>query len=1269
MPLDPSYPPERIQHILNDTQISIILTSRAGAGDLPPHQAKQLYMDERSTDSLIENPQSKVENPSNLACCLYTSGSTGQPKGVLLEHQALVKHFTSLQQHYQLTPADRVLQFASLTHIAGVEQIIMALLSGATLVVPDQKLWTVSEFLAKVKQYDLTVVDLPASYYQTLAQEWVSSHITLQDSPLRLLIVGGEVTSAEGGMLWSKIAASNIRFLNVYGMTEVSGTASLFELPTHFSQNWQSLPIGQPLPNRMAYIVDEQLRPVPDGENGEICIGGTSLARGYLNQPALTTEKFVVNPVGEGRLYRTGDLGRFLPDGNLEYLGRKDYQIQIRGFRVELGEIEAALLAHPAVKETTVVVQGEGANKQLVAYAVPQKDSAQISPTTFKTELRHHLMGKLPPHMIPDTVVLLESMPLTPNGKIDRQTLLAFGSEQRKLPLRVQISDYGSIDNLELVPFEPRELAPDEVEIETQAASLNFRDVINVLGMLREYNASNLGIKQASDVALGYECVGLVTKVGANVSNFRVGDEVIAYTLGSLATLVTVKAIFVVHKPKQLSFAEAAGIPTVFLTAYYGLKELAKIKSGDKVLIHAAAGGVGLAAIQLAQQVGAEIFATASPQKWDYLQALGVNLVMNSRTLDFASEIMMADEGIDVVLNSLNGEFITKSFEVLKEGGCFIELGKLGIWSQEQVTQYRPDVSYLPFDLGDIIDTNPTLVMAMMEAVMTAFENGHLKPLPTKLFPIEHMADAFLYLAQTKHIGKVVLSFTDEVEPLPVIEEPNDPAAKTFSPPQTSTEQIIAGFWKEILSVEYVDTQTSFFELGGNSLLALELLSKIEQRFQVTLPLQTLLSHHTVEQLAQQLDTRQSLETMSSNLEQTSIVTAMPVADLLAEVPPLDSINLPDNVSPTLIEAKAILLTGATGFLGAFLLHELLRQTEAKVYCLVRNINSPAEGKQKIWQNLEHYALAEGKQFDERIIPVAGTLSQPKLGLSTPQFQQLAQCIDLIYHAAAEVDLSRPYSALQPSNVQGTQEILKLATTTKLKSLHYISTFGVFDATGYTGQCISEDTPLVEGQLIYGGYSQSKWVADKMLSTAQALGIPVTIYRPGLIAGHSQTGISNQEDMLCRLLKLFIQQGTVPDLDTTIDMTPVDYVSQAIVHLSKQKSSIGNRFHLINQYPLSLVQLAIEMNKLGYPVEVIPYSHWLSKLQAIPLHAKENVLGVMLPALINKLPITGLTYLEILLMGKTFDCSKTLRSLDNSDIVCPPVNSSLLKRYFSDLIK
>ncbi|MFZ4701223.1 MAG: amino acid adenylation domain-containing protein, partial [Candidatus Methylumidiphilus sp.] len=372
VPLDPDYPSDRINYLLNDARLGLVLSRRADASKLFEHQAKVLYLDEMPLDGSSDNEPLADIKPEHLACCLYTSGSTGQPKGVMLEHQALVSHYFSLQQHYQLTEADRVLQFASFNHIAGVEQFVMALLSGATLVVPGQQLWTANEFLPKVKTYGLTLVDLPASYYQVLAREWASTQAGLEGSPIRLFIVGGEASSAEAGTLWGTLTAANIRFLNVYGMTEVSGTATLFDLPHDYSQQGNTLPIGRALPARTAQILDDDLQPVPDGETGEICLSGIGLARGYLNQPELTAEKFVYHPQTQERLYRTGDLGRLLPDGNLEYRGRLDHQVQIRGFRVELGEIEQTLLAHPNVEEAAVVAYGEGTEKQLVAYAVYQ---------------------------------------------------------------------------------------------------------------------------------------------------------------------------------------------------------------------------------------------------------------------------------------------------------------------------------------------------------------------------------------------------------------------------------------------------------------------------------------------------------------------------------------------------------------------------------------------------------------------------------------------------------------------------------------------------------------------------------------------------------------------------------------------------------------------------------------------------------------------------------------------------------------------------------
>lgn len=327
-------------------------------------------------------------------------------------------------------------------------------------------------------------------------------------------------------------------------------------------------------------------------------------------------------------------------------------------------------------------------------------------------------------------------------------------------PIRLKISSYGVLDNLTLTPLTRRSPADGEVEIQVYAAGVNFRDVLNALGMLREF-LQQMGLNDAEELPFGGECAGKITAIGAGVEGLKIGDEVIAVcALGSLASFVNVKAEFVVVKPKSLSFTEAATIPTAFLTAYYGLYHQAKLKKGDRVLIHAAAGGVGQAAVQLAQLVGAEIYATASAPKWDFLKSLGLKRIFNSRSLEFASEIqaMTEGKGVDVVLNSLNGEFIEKSLETLANKGRFIEIGKIGIWDKKRVTQKRPDVDYLPFDLLEISQQQPQLIRTLLQELMEMWERGTLKPLTHRVFQIEDAKEAFRTMAQAKHIGKAIIS-------------------------------------------------------------------------------------------------------------------------------------------------------------------------------------------------------------------------------------------------------------------------------------------------------------------------------------------------------------------------------------------------------------------------------------------------------------------------------------------------------------------------------
>jgi acyl transferase domain-containing protein/acyl carrier protein len=335
-------------------------------------------------------------------------------------------------------------------------------------------------------------------------------------------------------------------------------------------------------------------------------------------------------------------------------------------------------------------------------------------------------------------------------------------------PFRLQLTEYGTPDHLRLVPLTRRRPGAGEVEIEVKANALNFRDVVIALGLLKDYYATALRIERAQDVRLGFDCAGTIAAVGEGVTDLQVGDEVMAPASGSSASFVTLSRTLVVPIPSGYRFEAASAIPTVFFTAYHAFLGLAQLKAGERVLIHAAAGGVGLAAVQLAKLVGAEVFATASPGKWAYLKAHGVPHVMNSRTLEFADEIMRltAGEGVDVVLNSLSGEASEKSLAILKQGGRFVEIGKLGIWDPGQVRQRRPDAQYFCFDLDEITGHDPGLVQSTLEQVRQWFEEGRLRPLPQTVFPIQDVAQAYRYVQQSRHVGKVVLSFASEPAPL-----------------------------------------------------------------------------------------------------------------------------------------------------------------------------------------------------------------------------------------------------------------------------------------------------------------------------------------------------------------------------------------------------------------------------------------------------------------------------------------------------------------------
>ncbi len=450
VPLDPTYPQDQLAFLLGDSQVAVLLTQQRVLGRLPAHSIPMICLD---TDWQViaqegsDNPHSEVTS-DQLAYVIYTSGSTGKPKGVLIPHRAIALHCWSIISCYELSAKDRVLQFSVFTFDAALEQILPTLLAGATVILRGPETWSASELQEKIATFGLTVVNLPTAYWHQVTQEWVKVATQTEVHSLRLMIVGGDRMLPQHVKLWHQLSMDAVRLLNAYGPTETTVTATLFEVPCRVDTETPllSIPIGCLLSERTSYVLDASVQPVPVEVAGELYLGGELLARGYLNLPELTAEKFIVDPFSNdpnARLYRTGDLARYLPDGNIEFIGRIDHQVKIRGFRVELGEIETVLGHYPGVREAVVVAREYSSDdKRLLAYVVLSEEQH-----TTVADLRDHVMKALPTYMMPSAFVLLEALPLMFNGKVDRRALPA-PDQMRSEPQKSLVAPHTPIEEV-----------------------------------------------------------------------------------------------------------------------------------------------------------------------------------------------------------------------------------------------------------------------------------------------------------------------------------------------------------------------------------------------------------------------------------------------------------------------------------------------------------------------------------------------------------------------------------------------------------------------------------------------------------------------------------------------------------------------------------------------------------------------------------------------------------------------------------------------------
>ncbi|HEX2207305.1 MAG TPA: amino acid adenylation domain-containing protein [Longimicrobium sp.] len=409
LPLDPALPAARLAWMLEDAGAAAVVIEPRLTGQLPDIALPILPIESAPLAPAADAALPAVD-PRSLAYVLHTSGSTGTPKGVGVSHGAAAAHLLSAARRYGLTGADRVLAFAALSFDPWLEQVLAPLAAGASVALRDPGVWSAGELADAVERMGITLVNPPTAYWHGLAEDEPAAERVKRAA--RLVLAGGEAMRPDAAVRWSALPGDAV-LLNGYGPTEAVVTASVAKVA-----DWGRPTIGTALPGRVLRVLDGRMQPAPIGVPGELYIGGAALARGYLRRPGMTAAAFVPDPFGASgsRLYRTGDRARWLASGELEYLGRTDAQVKVRGFRVEPGEVEAAIAAHPAVRAAVVDVRGEGSERRLAAYVV-LADGATVE------TVRSEVAARLPEYLVPAAWVKLEAMPLTSNAKVDRRAL------------------------------------------------------------------------------------------------------------------------------------------------------------------------------------------------------------------------------------------------------------------------------------------------------------------------------------------------------------------------------------------------------------------------------------------------------------------------------------------------------------------------------------------------------------------------------------------------------------------------------------------------------------------------------------------------------------------------------------------------------------------------------------------------------------------------------------------------------------------------------
>ncbi|MEH1935807.1 MAG: amino acid adenylation domain-containing protein [Nostoc sp.] len=1326
IPLDPAYPQQRLSLMLSDSQVSVLLTQQHLLAQLPKHQAHIVCLD-RDWQDIATQSQDNLDisiNPDNLAYVIYTSGSTGKPKGVQIMHCSVVNFLHFMGQHLELTEQDILLSVTTLSFDIAVLEIFLPITLGARVVmISREETMDGTELIAKLTNGATVMQATPATWQLLLEAGW-------QGSKHLKILCGGEALPRK---LAQQLQQRCATLWNVYGPTETTIWSATYKVISEDGHILIGRPIAntqfyildsqlQPVPVGVSgelYI-------------GGAGLARGYLNRPDLTDAQFIPNPFKkAEGNNDLRLYKTGDLVRYLPDGNIEYLSRIDHQVKIRGFRIELGEIEAVLSQHPSVK-TGVVIDREDVpgQKRLVAYVVQnqQDENAQELLADWQTEHlsqwqtlydQTYKQTTEEQNQVFNTIgwnssytgmpIPAEEMREWVDHTVERilslqpSQVLEIGCGTGLLLCKI-ISHCSKYWGTDFAPEALRQIQQLQMSGQDwpqltllQRPADNFEDI--------QTDAFNTVI--INSVVQYFPSIDYLVQVLAGAVNaVKPGGFIFVGDVRSLPLLEAYHASVALYQA-------SSALSTVQLQE----RVQQRLNQEEELVIHPAFftalrqhfPKIGHVQIQVKR---GQYHNELTKFRYDVILHVGTNTdntvdipwldwQKQELTLSSVRHLLLATQPeILLIRNVPNARVIkeVKTVELLNNPDGLKTVGELRshleqlpqkgidpeeLWNLSQDLPYLLDIIWSDSSVLDCYEVvfkhcQTQRVDVFSEAI--AFQD----PVHTK--PWNYYANQPLQSKFTRKLALELRRFLEQKLPeymiptafvcleklpltpngkldrraLPAPDQSRSTLKVALITPRTPTEEQMLDIWAKILGIDHMGIRDNFFELGGNSLLAAQLMMSVRETFHVELPVRCIFEQQTIEGLSQIVEKVRQEGTASLNT----------VVNLKAEAV-LDPNIYPQGVlANDISQPEHIFLTGATGFLGAFLIHELLQQTQAKIYCLVR-ANNESEGFKRLQETLEKYLIWDASQ-SSRIIPIPGDLALPRLGLSVEQFAKLAEQIDVIYHSGAQVNFAKPYSVIKAANVLGTQEILRLACQHQLKPVHYISTMAVFGAMAclnglnilYEDDDIDNSEPYLSQEI---GYTQSKWVAEKLVWIAKSRGIPVTVIRSGFLMGHPQTGVTNTDDFISRLIKGCIQVGSFPELvNQKQDLITVDYASKAIVQISRKKESLGKAFHLVPlpSENIDLIKLFELISACGYQLQKVPYSQWTDNLINQAQYSQTNPLFPLLPMLTEKVN-QELAAWELYQNTADLDCRNTLDAIADTSIICPSMDTELISKYLA----